>query len=110
VAKATILEGWLQGPEQAAGKGEVRGEIDEEHAAGAEARVDLIAVTARLKSCPVTRKCPAGQQDISLSVESGVFPQPVKAALSMRILAAPFDRLRAGFEAVPFQNISTCRS
>jgi hypothetical protein len=102
VAKATILEGWLQGPEQAAGKGEVRGEIDEEHAAGAEARVDLIAVTARLKSCPVPKH--------EFSGRNGVFPQPVKAALSMRILAAPFDRLRAGFEAVPFQNISTCRS
>jgi hypothetical protein len=67
------------GAKQAAEKRRSTGEIAQEHAAGAEAHVDLIAVTARLKSCPVTEHEFFGSKQ-SLSVAYGVFPQPVKPA------------------------------
>jgi hypothetical protein len=40
------------GAKEAAEKGLVSGERPEEHPSGAKALVDLIAFTARLKSCP----------------------------------------------------------
>jgi hypothetical protein len=59
----------LAGAEQAAEKGLHLAEMREERTAGAEARIDFAAFTARLKSCP---DAPAGPR--------GVFPQPVKPA------------------------------
>jgi hypothetical protein len=49
------------GFQQAAEKGIARGEKPEERPSGAEAHVDLIALAARLKSCPDTKlsKIPA---------------------------------------------------
>jgi hypothetical protein len=43
------------GAKQAAEKGLIADERPEEHTAGAEANVDSMTVTARLKSCPDTR-------------------------------------------------------
>ena len=44
------------GPRQAAEKGEMTSEAPEKHPSGAKAHVDLIALAARLKSCPVTKQ------------------------------------------------------
>jgi hypothetical protein len=41
---------------RAAEKGLIPGEKGKKHPAGAKARVDLIVLTARLKSCPVTKQ------------------------------------------------------
>jgi hypothetical protein len=38
------------------GKREMASEKREKHPSGAKAQVDLIALTARLKSCPVTKQ------------------------------------------------------
>ncbi|MDR3776467.1 MAG: hypothetical protein P4K97_06210 [Terracidiphilus sp.] len=57
------------GAEQAAEKRRDLGEIGRKHPAGAEARDDLTAVTARLKSCLL--------QNMSPSVVNEVYPQHV---------------------------------
>jgi hypothetical protein len=44
------------GPEQAAEKGQMMSEKPEKRPSGAKALVDLIALAARLKSCPVTKQ------------------------------------------------------
>ena len=49
--------------------------IAQKHASGAEARIDFAVFAARLKSCPDTKL-----------TTPGVFPQPVKPALTLRPL------------------------
>jgi hypothetical protein len=63
------------GPEQAAEKGQMLNEKPEKRPSGAKDLVDLIALAARLKSCP----------DASCPFER-LFPQPVKALLILRAL------------------------
>jgi hypothetical protein len=53
--KRALLDKATSGPEQVAEKGRISREVSEKHPAGAEARVDFAALTARLKSCPVTK-------------------------------------------------------
>jgi hypothetical protein len=60
---------------QAAEKGLHLTEMPEKRTAGAEARIDFAAFTARLKSCPDASAGPRG-----------VFPQPVKPNMIMMIL------------------------
>jgi hypothetical protein len=60
-------------PLQAAEKGLISNEKAEKHPSGAKARVDLIALASRLKSCPVTKRIIGQSQE----VRHRPFPQPV---------------------------------